>query len=248
VTSGPIALLRRYRFADLTLDTGQRRLWRGREEIQVSKLSFDFLRTLVEAAPNLLTHDQLAEAVWGPRRVITPENLSQRVKMLRQALGEEAEQPRYIEAVRAQGYRLIPAVETAPIEALPHDGRPIRSAEEPGSERRSKTMWLIGEHKQTVLLEGENVIGRAEDTRIRIDLPGVSRHHARVTVTGGAAVLEDLGSKNGTFLNRQTIAAPQRLADGDEILVVGVLLKFRVASATSPTATVAVGNQPIASP
>jgi TolB protein len=93
------------------LDTGQRRLWRGIEEIHLSKLSFNFLLTLVEAAPNLVPHDQLAEAVWGARRVITPENLSQRLRMLRDALGEHAEQPRYIEVVRGQGYRLIPSVE-----------------------------------------------------------------------------------------------------------------------------------------
>ena len=100
----------RYRLADLTLDAGQRRLCRGDEQIGLSKLTFDFLLTLVEAAPNLVTHDQLVEAVWGSRRVITPENLSQRLKLLRRALGEQADQPRYIEAVRGQGSRLIPDV------------------------------------------------------------------------------------------------------------------------------------------
>ena len=234
---------RRYRFADLTLDTGQRRVWRGDEEIQISKLSFNFLRALVEAAPNLLTHDQLAEAVWGPRRVITPENLSQRLMTLRHAIGERAEQPRYIEAVRAQGYRLIPDVETVQVEAPPRDGRPIRvGADAPRKERRYRTLWLISEHKQTVLIEGVNIVGRAEDARIQIDLPGVSRHHARITVTGGEAVLEDLGSKNGTLLNRQRMSVPQGLTHGDEILVGGALLRFSVASATSPTATVAIGN------
>src|SRR5262245_51485776 len=117
MTSAPTSPPRRYRFADLTLDTGQRRLWRGGDqEIRLSKLSFDFLRALVEAAPNLVTPDRLVEAVWGPRRVITPENLSQRLMTLREAISEEAERPRYIEAVRSQGYRLIPAVEAVAIE------------------------------------------------------------------------------------------------------------------------------------
>jgi DNA-binding winged helix-turn-helix (wHTH) protein/Tol biopolymer transport system component len=110
---------RRYRFDDLTLDTGQHRVWRGAEEIQLSKLSFDLLRALVEAAPNLLTPDQLTETVWGPRRVITPENLSQRVMMLRHALGDHAEQPRYVEAVRGQGYRLMAVVETVAAPSAP---------------------------------------------------------------------------------------------------------------------------------
>jgi len=243
VTSTPSPPPRRYRFADLVLDTGQRRVWRGDQEIQVSKLSFDFLRALVEAAPNLLTHDQLAETVWGPRRVITPENLSQRLMTLRHAIGEQAEQPRYIEAVRAQGYRLIPDVETVEVETPPHDGRPIRAgADAPRKERRHKSLWLISDREQTMLVEGVNIIGRAEDARIRINLPGVSRHHACLTVTGGEAVLEDLGSKNGTLVNGQRMSVPQGLTDGDEILVVGAVFRFRVASASSPTATVAVGS------
>ena len=243
MTSAPSPPPRRYRFADLVLDTGQRRVWRGDVEIQLSKLSFDFLRALVEAAPNLLTHDQLAETVWGPRRVITPENLSQRLMTLRHAIGEQAEQPRYIEAVRAQGYRLIPDVESVDVEAPLHDDRPSQAgAAASRKERLHNSLWLISEHEQTLLVEGVNIIGRAEDARIRINLPGVSRHHACLTVTGGAAVLEDLGSKNGTLLNRQRMSVRQGLTDGDEILVVGAVFRFRVASASSPTATVAIGS------
>ena len=54
----------RYRFDDLTLDVGQRRVSRGGQPIQLSKLTFELLRALVEAAPNLVTHDQLAQQVW----------------------------------------------------------------------------------------------------------------------------------------------------------------------------------------
>jgi TolB-like protein/DNA-binding winged helix-turn-helix (wHTH) protein len=103
----------RYRFDDLTLDVGQCRLSRDGRAIQLSKLTFDLLRVLVEAAPNLVTHDDLAQHVWGPKRIVTPENLSQRLMMLRQAIGDPADQPRYIEGVRGQGYRLIPKVDVA---------------------------------------------------------------------------------------------------------------------------------------
>ena len=103
---------RLYRFADLNFDVGQHRLSRDGEEIALSKLSYELVRVLVEAAPNLVTHDELAEKVWGPRRIVTPENLAKRVMMLRQALGDNVEQPRYIEGLRGQGYRLIPEVET----------------------------------------------------------------------------------------------------------------------------------------
>jgi TolB-like protein/DNA-binding winged helix-turn-helix (wHTH) protein len=107
----------RYRFADLTLDVGQRRLCRGDETIALSKLTFALLRVLVEAAPNVVTHAELAEQVWGPRRVVTPENLAKRVMRLREALGDRADEPHYVEGLRGQGYRLIPTVESVALEA-----------------------------------------------------------------------------------------------------------------------------------
>ncbi len=104
------ALPTRYRFADLTLDVGRRRLTRGDETIALSKLTFGLLHALVEAAPNVITHAELAERVWGPRRIVTPENLAKRVMRLREALGDRAYAPRYVEGLRGQGYRLIPTV------------------------------------------------------------------------------------------------------------------------------------------
>ena len=121
---------RRYRFADLTIDVGQRRLLRAGEEIALSKLSYELMRVLVEAAPNLVTHEQLAAKVWGPRRIVTPENLAKRVMMLRQALGDHADAPRYIEGVRGQGYRLVPEVEV--VDSMPRTEPPS----EPRSRRR----------------------------------------------------------------------------------------------------------------
>jgi TolB-like protein/DNA-binding winged helix-turn-helix (wHTH) protein len=105
----------RLRFADLTLDIGQRRVWRGAEAIGLSKRTFDLLRVLAEAAPDVVSHDTLAARVWGPRRIVTPENLSQGILRLRQAVGDDATNPRYVESLRGQGYRLIPAVERLPL-------------------------------------------------------------------------------------------------------------------------------------
>lgn len=102
---------RRFRFDDLTFDPGRHGVWRGAELIPLSKLTFEFLRVLIEMSPNVVSHDELARQAWGSRRVVTPENVTKRVMLLRQALGDSAEQPRYIERVRGQGYRLIPAVE-----------------------------------------------------------------------------------------------------------------------------------------
>src|SRR5690242_18842260 len=86
----------RYRFADLTLDIGQRRLTRGQESLPLSKLTFALLRVLVETAPNVVSHAELAEKVWGPRRIVTPESLAKGVMRLREALGDDAAEPLYV--------------------------------------------------------------------------------------------------------------------------------------------------------
>jgi DNA-binding winged helix-turn-helix (wHTH) protein/Tol biopolymer transport system component len=99
-----------YRFADLTLHVGQHRLERDGEPIELGRLTFALLVALLESAPNVLTHDDLVRVVWGGRST-TPETITQRVKLLRIALGDEAKQPRYVEYVRGGGYRLIPTVE-----------------------------------------------------------------------------------------------------------------------------------------
>lgn len=113
-------LLPRYQFGDLTLDLGQRRLKRGEESLDLGKLTFDFLRVLVESSPNVVTHDELAEKVWGGLSV-SPETITQRAMMLRQALSDDADRPKYFEVLRSQGYRLIP--EVSRLEALERQDR-----------------------------------------------------------------------------------------------------------------------------
>jgi TolB-like protein len=81
--------------------------------VELKALDFDLLRFLVESAPNVVNADVLAEKVWG-RHFVSPENVAQRVMLLRQSLSDDANKPRYIETVRNKGYRLIPAVETVP--------------------------------------------------------------------------------------------------------------------------------------
>jgi len=99
-----------YEFSDLTLDLDRHLLTRGGQPIKLTKLSFKVLQALVQAAPSLISHDELIDQVWGPKRVITPENLSQRMKTLRQNLGDDPNQPIYFEGVRGQGYRMVPDV------------------------------------------------------------------------------------------------------------------------------------------
>ncbi|MEM6818537.1 MAG: winged helix-turn-helix domain-containing protein [Pseudomonadota bacterium] len=98
-----------FHFDDLSLDTARRTLSRGDQSIDIGGLSYDLLSTLVEAAPNAVDQTELAEAVWH-NRVVTPETLSQRVRLVRSALGDDADAPRYIRTIRGFGYQLIPEI------------------------------------------------------------------------------------------------------------------------------------------
>jgi TolB-like protein/DNA-binding winged helix-turn-helix (wHTH) protein len=99
-----------YRFADLTLDVARRCVTRDGGAVELKALDYDLLRVLVESAPNVVNADVLAEKVWG-RHFVSPENVAQRVMLLRQSLSDDANKPRYIETIRNKGYRLIPFVE-----------------------------------------------------------------------------------------------------------------------------------------
>ena len=93
---------------DLRLDVGQQRLWRGSDEIVLPKLSFDLLLVLTRRAPDVVTYDELMDRVW-PGLVVSPETIVQRVRLLRTAIGDDASDPRYVEALRSRGYRLVAA-------------------------------------------------------------------------------------------------------------------------------------------
>ena len=77
--------------------------------------------------------------------------------------------------------------------------------------------WLTGAGLELVLRQGENLIGRAPDAYVRIESPKVSRNHARIIVDGEAAFVEDLGSKNGTFIGDARVDGPTPLAHGDQL-------------------------------
>lgn len=99
----------RLQIGDLLLDTEQRLLFRGAERIRLPKLSYALLLCLVRRAPGIVSNEELLQEVWGDV-VVGEETVKRRVSVLRQALGDDSEDPTYIEANRGVGYRLIPAV------------------------------------------------------------------------------------------------------------------------------------------
>jgi len=97
---------------DLHVDVGQQRVTRAGSKITLPDLSFQLLLALIRAAPNVLSNDLLMARVW-PGLIVSPETVAKRVNLLREALGDDAKDPRYIAGVRNRGYRLVAAVSPA---------------------------------------------------------------------------------------------------------------------------------------
>src|SRR5258708_11086697 len=136
----------RYRIGDLEVDIGKAEVTRGGEKIALPKLSFDLLCALMSASTAIVTIDDLLQQVW-PGLLVSPESVAQRVKLLRSAIGDDSQQPRYILGVRGRGYRLIPAPErlaesrplasdaTSPSMNTPNAGIPGGLSQTPTSRR-----------------------------------------------------------------------------------------------------------------
>src|ERR1700730_15054807 len=144
----------RFRIADLEVDIGKAEVTRGNEKIALPKLSFDLLCALISAAPAIVTNDDLLQQVW-PGLQVSPESVAQRVKLLRSAIGDDSQQPRYILGVRGRGYRLIPVPEklaesqppasdpTGPSTNTPNATVPGGTSLTPTSDRSSRRLKQI---------------------------------------------------------------------------------------------------------
>jgi len=212
-------------FDDFLFDADARQLHGGGEEIHLSPKAIDLLRALVEERPRALSKAELHERLW-PDTFVSDTNLASLVKEVRDALHDDARQPRYIRTAQRFGYAFCGTVKTGKAGAV--------AASE--ATERPALFWLIKDGKRLPLETGETVIGREVEDGVRIDSPTVSRRHARLLVTADGATIEDLESKNGTFVGDEPVRATIALSDGDEIRVGSVTLRFR-ATSRSRTAT-----------
>lgn len=209
-------------------------LSRGDERVQIRPRLMDVLIFLAKHPGEVVSKDEIIAAVWA-RRFMAESVLTRSIAELRRSLGDSAVKPQFIETITKRGYRLV-----APVENV--KGSVIAPVAEPAPSRKP---LAVGEHpcglcwgeQEIPLSEGENVIGRTRDAVVRISSSRVSRRHARIVVTGGRAVVEDLGSKNGTFVRGRRINRPVELSDGDEICFGRDVVVFRFCYPAGTTVT-----------
>jgi DNA-binding winged helix-turn-helix (wHTH) protein len=200
-------------FGPFTLDFDTRQLTKGGREVHLAPKAFDLLVTLVLERPKVLSKSVLQQRLW-PDTFVAEANLSNLVAEIRGAVGDRARTPLFIRTAHGFGY------------AFCGDATVLPGADAPGSGPSS--CWLEWGSRRFPLSVGEHVIGRDPGVEVRLDASTVSRRHARLVVTADATVLEDFGSKNGTFRGSERVSSPIQLADGDAIHVGSLLVTFHV--------------------
>ena len=217
------------RFGEFSLDRDRRLLTRGGEPVPLVRKAFDFLELLVAERPRALSKEQIRDRVW-PKTGVSESTRNSLVGELRAAMGDDAREPRYIRTVHGFGYAFAAEArdEEAPGAATAAPSPALLSAR------------LLWEDRLIPLSPGENLLGRDEDVNVRIDAPSVSRRHARITVAAGEpATIEDLGSKNGTWVGERRLDGGRApLRDGDALRLGKVELLFLDSKEKGSTQTV----------
>jgi DNA-binding winged helix-turn-helix (wHTH) protein len=215
----------RFNFDEFVLATDARELRRSGAIVHLSPKAFELLQALLEHRPAALSKSDLHAMLW-PQTFVTDTSLATVVSEVRRALGDSARRPRYIRTVHAYGY------------AFCGDATGSTSAGAGAAARH----WMQWQGRTFPLAPGENILGRGASADVVVDLPEVSRRHARIHVSAERVTVEDLGSRNGTFLRDVRVTAPHPLVDGDEIRVGAASLSFHAAPGDGTTKTVVRGG------
>ena len=129
-------------FGPFRLDTGNQRLCRGSEEMQLTPKASAILEYLVKRPNELVTHNELLDVVWHGVHV-QPEVLKVYIAELRRSLGDSADKPSYIKTVHRRGYKFI---------------RNLDESDET-AQQRDKAPLLVGRGDEFALLD--RALGRA---------------------------------------------------------------------------------------
>ena len=203
----------RVAFAEFVLDSGERQLLRGDSPVHLTGKAFQLLVLLVAERPKVVVKKEIYDALW-PNVYVQEANIKNLIAELRSALGDEE----MIRTHRGVGYAF-------------------------GGEAREEVSLAPSRYSVVIsgvafaLREGRNVIGREPGAHIRLDLAAVSRRHAAINIHGEEAVVQDLGSRNGTWLNGEKLEAARSLRTGDEIRIAQTAIRFQIAPGSArPTA------------
>ena len=231
------AMAARFKFAEFELDVEAYVLRRPGGPLRLEKLPMEVLILLVQRAGTLVQRSEIQAMLWDPDIYIEHDSaINTAVRKIRRTLGDDAENPRFLETVVGKGYRFIAPVEggaSPPAQSSANHGR--------SSVRRQRGFpsYSVTRGRQEFILEpGETVFGRDPAAGAYVDHPSVSRRHACISIGSQGAVLEDLKSRNGTFVNGSRIDGPTKIGHGAVIGLGPITLTFVVVEAPASTQSI----------
>jgi DNA-binding winged helix-turn-helix (wHTH) protein len=209
-------------FGECEFDSKQRVVYRHGRAVPLSHKALQLLELLVDRRPEAVAKTEILDRLW-PGTFVSDASLHNLVTEVRAVLGDSPRTMRYIRTVPRYGYAFQAVARPAP------------------SVDRARVAFsgarLISRRREWLLAEGPNLVGRDRDCAVRIDSATISRRHARIVVAGTESTLEDLDSKNGTFVNGQRVDHAVVLKDNDAIQLGSVAVTYRVTETLPSTLT-----------
>lgn len=212
-----------YAFGAIRVDADARVISRTSGPVHLTRKGFDLLLLLLENRPNAVSKEQIYARVW-PDTFVAESSLQFLIHEIRQAIDDPGARQSWIRTIHGIGYSFCGEVLVSSLAAVASD------LEHPAA-------WLVGGSIRVPLRAGENIVGRDTGELREFEAPTISRRHARIVI-GESITLEDLGSKNGTWLNDERLTAPHVLADGDVVKLGSATFTFRLARQSRPTESV----------
>ena len=193
-------------FDRFALDSERRELLDGAQAVHVGPQAFRLLEILIANHPRAIAKQELYEAIWQGT-FVDESNLAGLINELRTALGDQARKPRFIRTVHGFGYAFCCELKS--------DVSPQRA----GS--------LVFRGHEFPLKAGPNILGRDSTADIPIDDTTVSRKHAAITIRENSVTLEDLDSKNGTYVEGVKLTGSASIRDGQTFVLGDASILFR---------------------
>jgi DNA-binding winged helix-turn-helix (wHTH) protein len=218
------------RFGAFTFDEAARELRRLEQRVHLSPKAVDLLAVLLRNRPSAVSKADLHGELC-PDSFVSDGSLAVLILEIRRALGDSPHPNGSVRTVNRFGYAFAGAAVDVAAERSPGNSAAICS--------------LKWDRESTRLKTGENLLGRDSDADVCIDAVGVSRRHALLVVGGEAVTLQDLSSKNGTFVNGTRVTSPIVLPDRAEIRLGGLCIQFRRLRPVAATQTVSGSGIPI---
>jgi DNA-binding winged helix-turn-helix (wHTH) protein len=207
------------RVGPFSIDPARRLVLRGDAAVHLTPKAFDLLYVLAAEAPRVVSKRELHDRLWSGT-FVSDASLAGLVKELRKALHTQDLDAPLIRTAHRVGYACD--VATRETEGLTVQGH---------------WHWLVFGRRRVRLQQTETVIGRDPQADVWLDMPSVSRRHARIMIDSAGVQLEDLGSKNGTTVGDTQVSTAVTLRDGDRVGFGSVVSVYRTSSAGGSTET-----------